>query len=156
MVEIREYTDTELLTIKPVVIDPGTTDANGVLRGAHYRNPFALASRDGVPGARELSLRWFDLHWGVKENESSDDPFSVFLSELAFQDSGFHRHENSENGNTVFFPNVPNHPAGSDARREAESVWEDVCQVMHANQKPVAIEPKPQPNHLERGLSRGD
>ena len=152
----KDYSDAELLAIPPVIVDPGITDENGVLRGAHYRNPFYMPMRTNEPGAAEAFKRWSDLHWGAQENETSDDPFSIFLSELAFEDSGFHRHENSENGNTVFFPAVPNHPAGSEARRKLEADWEAVCLAMHDAQRPIELARKPQPNGLERGMVRAD
>lgn len=156
----NNYTDAELMAIKPVVIDAGTVDQNGLTRGAHYRNPFCEGKRSDEPGAAALAQRWSDLHWGGKSTESDieSDPFEALREALNDGQKWFHGHEHPETGAAAFFPSSPNHPAGSDARRTLELEWEAGCVEMHDAQRSVMLAKKPQQNGLETAerLRRSD
>ena len=83
------------------------------------------------------------------------DNIDVLLRDLSYIDSGWHRHENPVTGAVALFPDVPRHPSGSVEARAAEDAWEIRALVMHENQAPIHLAPKPPENVLSR-IERGD
>lgn len=159
MIEIRNYTDAELLALPPLVIEPGTTDANGVTRNKVLRNPFAP---DGKPvddePRRTLAGRWSTLHWNKPADESEtavvSDPFDLLRDAIAAMD-----------GTPLFFSlpecdGMAAHPLGVNPRNPvAVAAWESTCQAMHDSQRAIVPEEKPKPVRFEdhvRSLRRSD
>ena len=71
------------------------------------------------------------------------DDLDMLESELTFRTTGWHRHRNHETGVLAFFP---------ETARDVDA-WEVRCQEMHAAQRPVQVEDKPEENTL---ASRAD
>ena len=74
------------------------------------------------------------------------DNIDVLLRDLSYIDSGWHRHENPETGAVALFPET--------AKNEAE--WEARALLMHAEQTPVTLAPKPRGNTLAERVVRAD
>ncbi len=84
-----------------------------------------------------------------------DDNIDDLMRDLHYIDSGWHRQENPITGAVGLFPSVPRHPSGSAKARAAEDAWEIRALVMHENQAPIHLAPKPRENVLSR-IERGD
>lgn len=147
----KPWSDTELLALPPVVVDPGTTDANGIIRNRDEESPFKEAVLTRVPGARELSIRWAKLHGWIKDEyaapDFSLDPFAAIRDAIGGQKL-WHEARN-EAGELMAV-----HPITA----KDEAAWEEANRLMHENQRTILPEPKPENfedyarrKHLKRG-----
>ena len=84
------------------------------------------------------------------------DSLDDLMSDLAWIDSGWHRHVNPKTGDVALFPDVPRFPSGSKEARAAEDAWQSRALEMHASQVPVILAPKPVENALAGRVVRGD
>ncbi len=95
-------------------------------------------------------------HWLEVQEELNPGETEIerTLSNIAVVKAGWHRVRN-ESGWALYVPDVPNHPSGSAEARAAEDAWEIRALVMHENQAPIHLAPKPRENVLSR-IERGD
>jgi len=148
MIDVNKpWSDVELLALPSIVVNPGTTDANGITRNREESNPFKPATLAEVPGAR----RWGELHgWHGRPDVASDftlDPFNAIRDAIGGQ-SLWHEARN-EAGELMAV-----HPITA----KDEAAWEEANRLMHENQRTILPEPKPENfedyarrKHLKRG-----
>ncbi len=95
--------------------------------------------------------RWLAIQ---EELDPGETEIERTLSNIAVVKAGWHRVRH-ESGWALYLPDVPNHPSGSAEARAAEDAWEIRALVMHENQAPIHLAPKPRENVLSR-IERGD
>lgn len=149
---VIEYSDSELLSLPPIVVEEGTVDENGTARNRHERNPF-LPDGKPVEDAKRMALagRWSDLHWNQESavaETAPADPFDLLRATLADLDE-----------TALFFSPPESAVAGHPLTAQDAALWEkealaqcEASERLEASTRPAA---KPAPETLRR-TARGD
>lgn len=159
MIEIRDYTNAELLALKPIEIGGYPKVEDGQLVMSQQENPFKAAVKAEIPGAWELSIRWAKLHHWIPApepmGEAISDPFDGLFGALESLDGQRLWHEaRGENGELLAV-----HPVTVNAADPAAvAAFEKRCLEMHDVQEGLTLAPKPFENTLatRTHISRGD